>query len=265
MVSKLLAQELAVSYPSMVRLAAVKIRNRGEVKKMDAGTLVLNVGDPVIVEFEGDLTFGIIYTPPVAVPFSPPMRVMKPILRVPSPEERGIIGRHEQLTREGMQYCREQAVALGLRMKMVEVFAALDRRQITFVYTADERVDFRELVRILARRFHCRIEMRQIGVREEARRLGGVDTCGLTVCCASFLTDFLPVSAKQARKMGVAVDDPKLLGLCGRLKCCLMFEALEGPRTAQPAPPLITPDSKGSAPPPTDLRHSGDPNHRRSR
>lgn len=244
MMTDLLTQELSLSYPSVIRLAAVKIRDRGEVKKMDSGTLVLRVGDPVIVDFEGDLTFGIVYTAPYPVPFSPPMRVMKQILRVPTGEERGIIHRHEQLTREGIAYCREQAAALGLRMKMVEVFAALDRRQITFVYTADDRIDFRELVRILARRFHSRIEMRQIGVREEARRLGGVDTCGLTLCCASFLTDFLPVSAKQARKLGVAVDDPKLLGLCGRLKCCLMFEAMEGADLTRHASPLITPVSR---------------------
>lgn len=253
MFSNLLEQELAVPYPPIVRLAAIKIRNRGEVKKMDAGALSLRIGDPVILEFEGDLTFGVVYTAPYSVPFSPPMRAMKSILRVPTTEERGIIGRHEQLTREGMHYCREQAIALGLRMKMVEVFAALDRRQITFVYTAEDRVDFRELVRILARRFHCRIEMRQIGVREEARRLGGVDTCGLTLCCASFLTDFLPVSVKHARKMGVAVDDPKLLGLCGRLKCCLMFEAMEGATMTQPPPSLITPGSRGGATPPANL------------
>ncbi len=253
MVPDVITQELAVPYPLMVRLAAVKIRNRGEVKKMDTGSLDLQVGDPVILEFEGDLTFGVVYTAPYPVPFSPPMRVMKSVLRAPTPEERGIIGRHEQLSREAMAYCREQATALGLRMKMVEAFAALDRRQMTFVYTADDRVDFRELVRILARRFHCRIEMRQIGVREEARRLGGVDTCGLTLCCASFLTDFLPVSVKQARRLGVAVDDPKLLGLCGRLKCCLMFEAMEGAGMTGQVSSLITPSSKSKAFPPTDV------------
>lgn len=180
-----------------------------------------------MLEHDGELTYGVVHLEPYTVPFSPPMRVMKSVLRVPTPEELSIIRRQPALSREAMAVCREQTAALGLRMKMVEVYAAVDRRQITFVYTAEDRIDFRELVRILARRFHSRIEMRQIGTREEAKRLGGVDTCGLVLCCASFLTDFQPVSVKQARKLGVPVDDPKLLGVCGRLKCCLMFEAME--------------------------------------
>lgn len=251
MMPDLIGHEPAMPFPASVRLAAVKIRDRGEVKKMGAGALALQAGDPVIVEFEGELTFATVYTTPYSTPFGPPMRMMKPILRLPTTEEAAIIKRHEQLSREGMAICREQAEGLGLRMKMVEVFAALDRRQITFVYTAEDRVDFRELVRILARRFHCRIEMRQVGVREEARRLGGVDTCGLTLCCTAFLTEFLPVSVKQARKLGVPVDDPKMLGLCGRLKCCLMFEAMGGALLA-PSSPLITPTLPGGSAPRED-------------
>ncbi|MFO0775435.1 MAG: regulatory iron-sulfur-containing complex subunit RicT [Nitrospiraceae bacterium] len=248
MTPDLVEQELSVPYPSVVRLVSVKIRNRGDVKKMDAGTLSLRAGEAVIVEYEGELTFAVCESAPIAMPFTPPMRMARTILRLPTSDERGVIQRHEQLLQEGMAFCREQAAQLGLRMKMVEVFAALDRRQITFVYTADDRIDFRELVRVLARRFHCRIEMRQIGVREEARRLGGVDTCGLTLCCTSFLTDFLPVSVKQARKLGVAVDDPKLLGLCGRLKCCLMFEAMEAQQLSPKPSALITPSSDSKRP-----------------
>lgn len=241
MVSDLIAHELAQPYPAFVRLIGVKVRNRGEVKKLNAGSVAAGPGDPVILEHDGELTYGIVHTDPYTVPFSPPMRVMKSVLRVPTVEELAVIRRQPSLSREGIAFCREQTAALGLRMKMVEVYAALDRRQITFVYTADDRIDFRELVRILARRFHSRIEMRQIGAREEAKRLGGVDTCGLVLCCASFLTDFQPVSIKQARKLGVPVDDPKLLGVCGRLKCCLMFEAMEANSlTIQPSR-LISP------------------------
>jgi cell fate regulator YaaT (PSP1 superfamily) len=94
-------------------------------------------------------------------------------------------------------------------MKLVEVFCSLQKRQMTFVYTADDRIDFRELVRQLARRFGGRIEMRQVGVRDEASRLGGIDTCGLVLCCASFLTEVKPVSVKQARGLGLPVDDPE--------------------------------------------------------
>ncbi|MGE3154901.1 MAG: stage 0 sporulation family protein [Nitrospiraceae bacterium] len=243
MVSDLIAHELAQPYPTLVRLIGVKVRNHGEVKKLNGASVIASLGDPLVLEHDGELTYGIVHTEPYTVPFSPPMRVMKSVLRVPTTEESAIIRRQPSLSQEGMAFCREQAAALGLRMKMVEVYAALDRRHITFVYTADDRIDFRELVRILARRFHSRIEMRQIGAREEAKRLGGVDTCGLVLCCASFLTDFQPVSAKQARKLGVPVDDPKLLGVCGRLKCCLMFEAMEANSPTCQSSRLISPSS----------------------
>jgi cell fate regulator YaaT (PSP1 superfamily) len=124
-----------------------------------------------------------------------------------------------------MVYCRERAAALGLDMKMVEVYCSFRKRETTFVYTSEERIDFRQLVRDLARRFGGRIEMRHIGAREEARRLGGVDSCGLTLCCAAFLTDFRPVSVRKARGPDMTLNDSRLIGLCGRLKCCLMFEA----------------------------------------
>ena len=139
-------------------------------------------------------------------------------------------------------YCRVKAAEMKLRLKLVEVYGALQRRQLTFVYTADDRIDFRELVRDLARRFGGRIEMRQVGVREEARRLGGLDTCGLVLCCTSFLTEVRPVTVKQARTLGLQVEDPRLLGVCGRLKCCLMFEMMDAQGVVpQPAQKLITP------------------------
>ncbi len=141
-----------------------------------------------------------------------------------------------------MAYCRAKAGEMKLRLKLVEVYGALQRRQLTFVYTADDRIDFRELVRDLARRFGGRIEMRQVGVREEARRLGGLDTCGLVLCCTSFLTEVKPVTVKQARTLGLQVEDPRLLGVCGRLKCCLMFEMMDAQGAASsPVQKLITP------------------------
>ena len=148
------------------------------------------------------------------------------------------IDRYERLASEGMRACRDQAAALGLRMKLVEVFCSFHRRQMTFVYTADDRIDFRELVRLLARRFGGRIEMRQVGVRDEASRLGRIDTCGLVLCCAAFF-DRSETGDCQARILGLPVDDPKLLGVCGRLKCCLLFEAME----SQPVPASSKPSS----------------------
>lgn len=238
----LIAEEFSTPYPQSVRLVTVKIRDLGEVKKMDAGDAQLRPGDRVILDADGDVTYGVVYSEPALTPFIPPMRVMKRILRKATPDDLSLIGRLEQLAREAAAYCRTRAHELRVRLKLVEVYGALQRRQLTVVYTSDQRIDFRELVRDLARRFGGRIEMRQVGVREEARRLGGIDTCGLVLCCASFLTEVKPVTVKQARGLGLQVDDPGLLGVCGRLKCCLMFEMMEAQGTvSSPAQGLINP------------------------
>lgn len=242
-------EEITHAYPESVRLVGVKVRNRGEVKKMDSAGALLRTGDPVLIEVEGEVTYGIVYTEPYSTPFIPPMRAMKSILRKPNTEETALITRLERLSQEAAVYCRTKAMELGIHLKLVEVYGAMDRRQLTFVYTADDRIDFRELVRDLARRFGGRIEMRQVGVREEARRLGGIDTCGLVLCCASFLTDVKPISAKQAKKLELPIDDPRLLGVCGRLKCCLMFEMMDAQGTIAPqAQQLITPIRPNSPP-----------------
>lgn len=242
-----LTEEFSHGYPESVRLVGVKVRNQGEVKKLDSAGVSLCSGDPVLIEVDGEVTYGIVYIEPYLTPFIPPMRAMKSILRKPDTEETALIGRLERLSREATAYCRTKAMELGIHLKLVEVYGAMDRRQLTFVYTADDRIDFRELVRDLARRFGGRIEMRQVGVREEARRLGGIDTCGLVLCCASFLTDVKPISAKQARKLDLPIDDPRLLGVCGRLKCCLMFEVMDAQEmiTSQ-AQQLITPTKPNS-------------------
>lgn len=236
-----LAEELSKPYPASVQLVGVKIRDCGEVKKLDAGGTSLKRGDRVLLEADGEVTYGVVYTEPYPAPFVPPMRMMKSVLRKATPEDAALIGRIERISREAAAYCRAKAAELNLKMKLVEVYGAMQRRQLTFVYTADERVDFRELVRDLARRFGGRIEMRQVGVREEARRLGGIDTCGLVLCCASFLTDMKPVTVKQARSLGLQVEDPRLLGVCGRLKCCLMFEMMDASGMAPAATGLINP------------------------
>ena len=242
-----LTEEFSHAYPESVRLVGVKVRNRGEVKKLDSVGVPLRTGDPVLIEVEGEVTYGIVYLEPYSTPFIPPMRAMKSILRKPNTEETALIARLERLSLEAATYCRTKAMELGIHLKLVEVYGAMDRRQLTFVYTADDRIDFRELVRDLARRFGGRIEMRQVGVREEARRIGGIDSCGLVLCCASFLTDVKPISAKQAKKLDLPTDDPRLLGVCGRLKCCLMFEMMDAQGAIAPqAQQLITPTKPDS-------------------
>jgi cell fate regulator YaaT (PSP1 superfamily) len=246
----IVSEELSQVYPTSVRLVGVKIRDCGEVKKLGATAASLCRGDRVLIEVDGEETYGVVYTEPYSTPFTPPMRAMKSILRKAGPEDAALIARLERLSREAAAYCRLKAMDFNLRLKLVEVYAAMRRRQLTFLYTADERIDFRGLVRDLARRFGGRIEMRQVGAREEARRLGGIDTCGLVLCCASFLTDMKPVTVKQARTLGLPVEDPRLLGVCGRLKCCLMFEMMETDGTTPHPQGLIIPTRSSPSTPP---------------
>ena len=217
--------ELRETYPERIAVVGVKVRDRGEVKKTRTEDPSLRIGDHVILELDNDQTYGTVYSHPQYLPFIPPMRVMKSMLRKATDEDERAISRHERLVQEGSEFCLDRITALGLQMKLVEVYGSFQRRVLTFTYTAEGRVDFRQLVKDLARRFGCRIEMRQISSREEAGRLSGVDTCGLVLCCASFLTDFKPTNPKGWRGEGsLAGVDGHRIGVCGRLKCCLMFE-----------------------------------------
>ncbi|RMH10013.1 MAG: stage 0 sporulation family protein [Nitrospirae bacterium] len=211
-------------YPQWVTVVGVKVRDLGEVKKARTDDVTLEIGDYVLLQLDGDITFGKVYTKPHPHPFIPPMRVMRAVLRKATPEDEATIAYHQQLAQAGMAYCRERALALGLQMKLVEVYGSFQRRVLTFSYTADSRVDFRQLVKDLAKHFGCRIEMRQISTREEARRLSGVDTCGLVLCCATFLTDFKPINVRASRGEVHQSVESYRIGLCGRLKCCLLFE-----------------------------------------
>jgi cell fate regulator YaaT (PSP1 superfamily) len=227
-----------------VMVVDVKVRNLGHPKKIGAGADPLAAGDYVLFEHEGDLTYGVVCAPPASLAYVPPMRAMMSVTRRATDADLAVIAQHQRLAREGLAYCRERAAALKLPLKLVEVYSSFRRQQSTFVYTADQRVDFRQLVRDLARRFGGRIEMRHVAVREEARRLGGVDTCGLPLCCSSFLIDFVPVSLKKIKHRDASFNESHMIGLCGRLKCCLMFELPDDPvfhSKSFPKPDLITP------------------------
>lgn len=126
--------------------------------------------------------------------------------------------------REALRYCQERIEAHGLPMKLIDCHCTLDGRRLVFYFSAEGRVDFRALVRDLAHRFHCRIELRQVGVRDHARMLGGLGPCGRPLCCAQFLKTFEPVSIRAAKDQGIALNPAKLSGLCDRLMCCLLFE-----------------------------------------
>ncbi len=234
--------EDAPFHEGAVVVVGVKVRDYGEMKTARTTDPTLKVGDLVLLELEKDLTYGSVCSPPRTQPFSPPMRMMRSILRKATEADEAAIARQKEISSSGRVFCRERARALGLQLKLVEVYGSLQRKSmLTFSYTADARVDFRQLVRDLARRFDCRIEMRQISSREEARQLGGVDTCGLVLCCASFLTDFKPVALKLSRREAVPSGDSHRIGVCGRLKCCLIFESDDWPAAPSSGQQLIQP------------------------
>ena len=200
-----------------------------------------------------EVIYGVVYGRPQRIPFIPPMRDMKTIIRKADQSDLQAIARRERLAGEAMTYWRNLIGAHRLPMKAVEVVPAFDRPKITFTFTADERVDFRMIVKDLAGRFRTRIQMQQVGARDEAKHLGGLGLCGLVLCCASFLTEFKPITMKMVRAQGLPMDDDKLLGLCGRLKCCLAYEYDEGLRSAGQGAtaqdfPLIQPERLPAAP-----------------
>lgn len=229
--------EMEPPFPDQIAVIGIKVRDRGEVKKSRTKDPTVRVGDYVMVELENDCTFAKVYEAPMFVPFTPPMRVMKPTLRKATEEDKLAISRHQRLVNEAHEFCLERTQALGLQMKLVEIYGSFLRRALTFTYTAESRIDFRQLVKDLARRFGCRIEMRQISTREEAARLSGVDTCGLILCCASFLTDFKPINPRGWREdASFSGIESHRIGVCGRLKCCLLFEEEEWSITRRTQP-----------------------------
>ncbi len=232
-------QDVDGPFPETIAVIGVKVRDSGEVKKTRTDDDSLRIGDFVILALDNDQTFGKVYSNPQFLPFTPPMRAMRTTLRKATEDDKRTINRHQQLVEEGRAFCLDRVMTLNLELKLVEVFSSFQRRTLTFTYTAEGRVDFRLLVKDLARRFGCRIEMRQISSREEAGQLSGVDTCGLVLCCASFLTDFKPLHPKGDRGNTQWGGDSHRIGVCGRLKCCLMFEEEGWTLTRRQPQPLI--------------------------
>ena len=219
----------------LVTVAEIKVRDQGVAKKVGTRDFSLDAGDRVILEMNEEVTYGVVYGRPQRTPFIPPMRDMKTIIRKADTTDLQAIARHERLASEAMAYWRDLIDAHRLPMKAVEVVPAFDRPKITFMFTANERVDFRMIVKDLAGRFRTRIQMQQVGARDEAKHLGGLGLCGLVLCCARFLTEFKPITMKMVRAQGLPMDDDKLLGLCGRLKCCLAYEYDEGGHPSRPS------------------------------
>jgi cell fate regulator YaaT (PSP1 superfamily) len=206
----------------MENLVQVRLRDMGPVLCYRAKELTLKAGDLVVIEVERGLDYAEVMTEPVATDH--PDESVKMVLRLAEPGDLKQIDDNRKKAHEASTTCTQKIHEHKLDMKLVGAEYAFDRSKILFYFTAEGRVDFRELVKDLAKIFKARIELRQIGVRDEAKMLGGFGPCGRELCCCRFLKDFEPVTIKMAKDQNLSLNPPKISGLCGRLMCCLSYE-----------------------------------------
>ena len=207
----------------MSHIVTIQFTKAGKMYDFNAGSLELAAGDHVIVETERGVGVGQVMKPPVMreTTLSGSLTLVK---RKATPEDMATVERITRKEQEAHRFCIERIVERSMPMKLVRVEYQFDCSKAVFFFTADGRVDFRDLVKDLAHTFHTRIEMRQIGVRDEAKMTGGIAICGRELCCSSFLREFQPVSVKMAKEQNLALNPNKISGQCGRLLCCLDYE-----------------------------------------
>jgi len=208
----------------MIRIVTLKFQQAGRQYDFDATTLELKAGDKVVVETDRGRAMAIVVVAPREIEDSEAPEGLKSILRMATEEDLALAETNSARETDAYKHCQERIKSRELEMKLVRAEYAFDGSKIIFFFTADGRIDFRELVKDLAHHFHTRIEMRQIGVRDEAKLVGGLGICGRELCCSSFLTQFNPVSVKMAKEQGLALNPTKISGQCGRLLCCLGYE-----------------------------------------
>lgn len=209
----------------MPKMILVRLRDSGQTFSYNApDSLELKEGDYVIVEHDRGLDYGQIISPKESPPHGQSKEPIKKIERLATASDLKQIEENRTKAKEAFNTCFKKIEEHKLEMKLVHAEYSFDRTKIIFYFTAAGRVDFRNLVKDLAKIFKARIELRQIGVRDEAKLFGGIGPCGRELCCAKFLTDFEPVTIKMVKEEGLPLNPPKISGLCGRLMCCLSFE-----------------------------------------
>ena len=196
----------------------------GKVYYFDPGDLLIEKGGHVIVETARGVECGEVAMGNRTIGDKEVVKPLKKVMRIATPEDMRRVGENAAKEKHAFKVCEEKIARHKLNMKLVDVEFTFDNNKILFYFTADGRVDFRELVKDLASVFRTRIELRQIGVRDEAKMLGGIGICGRPFCCSTFLGEFQPVSIKMAKEQGLSLNPTKISGTCGRLMCCLKYE-----------------------------------------
>jgi cell fate regulator YaaT (PSP1 superfamily) len=219
--------------PATRNVVGVRFRSCGKIYDFQINGIDASPGSKVVVESEMGLSLA---TVAIARHEVQARGDLKKVIRLASEKDFQTIEDNRSLEKEARDFCVEKAKALGLEMKVVTTETTLDKKRLVFYFTADGRIDFRELVRDLAGKFKTRIEMRQIGVRDEVKMLGGIGACGRETCCNQFLTSFEPITIRMAKQQDLSINQSKLSGICGRLMCCLGYEVTESgsQRTSYP-------------------------------
>lgn len=208
----------------MHQVAQIRLREAGKVLYYDVGELKLAIGDYCIIEAERGTEYGQVIAEPEVLEAVASEEPLKKVLRKATKEDMIQIDKNKKMIRDAFEACLKRIEKRKLDMKLIEAEYSFDRSKLIFYFTAEGRIDFRELVKDLAHIFKVRIEMKQIGVRDEAKLLGGFGPCGRALCCTKFLKDFEPVTIRMAKEQNLPLNPTKISGLCGRLMCCLSFE-----------------------------------------
>ena len=208
----------------MAEVVGIRFKENGKIYYFDPDNKEFSKNQKVIVETVRGIECGDVFTPNHKVSDEEILHPLKKILRAANPEDLKILENNRRKQVEAFGFCEKKVEQLGLDMKLVEVECTFDGGKMLFYFTSDDRVDFRELVKILASQYRTRIEMRQIGVRDVSKMIGGLGICGRPFCCSQFLDDFHPVSIKMAKEQGLSLNPSKISGTCGRLLCCLKYE-----------------------------------------
>jgi cell fate regulator YaaT (PSP1 superfamily) len=208
----------------MVKTVGVRFKKAGKIYYFDPADLEINIDDNVVVETIRGIEFGKAVLGIREVPEEEIIAPLKKVLRIATEEDNRVYEDNKVKEKEAFNVCLQKINHHNLGMKLIDVEYTFDNNKIIFYFTADGRVDFRELVKDLASVFKTRIELRQIGVRDEAKMISGMGPCGKSLCCSTFLGDFAPVSIKMAKEQNLSLNPTKISGICGRLMCCLKYE-----------------------------------------
>lgn len=208
----------------MIKVIGVRFRTAGKIYFFDPGDLEIKKGENVIVETARGVEYGYVVMGNREVEEEKVIQPLKPVIRIATPQDDAQEAKNRAKEKDAFKICLEKIEKHNLEMKLIDAEYTFDNNKVLFYFTADGRIDFRELVKDLAAVFKTRIELRQIGVRDETKILGGVGICGRVLCCHTYLSEFIPVSIKMAKEQNLSLNPTKISGVCGRLMCCLKNE-----------------------------------------